>query len=95
MINGNITDFLEHLYLGEEIVFEYGNKKYFIQGWQAEDGSGATMSLDLVDGQVFNQYMWEAKLSTMKACADSFLAAPLWDGKTFLQIQGNVIWADW
>ena len=29
MINGNITDFLEHLYLGEEIVFEYGNKPVF------------------------------------------------------------------
>ena len=53
MKNGNITDFLDHLYLGEEIVFEYEGKKYFIQGWWAEDKSGATIVLDFVENLEF------------------------------------------
>ena len=95
MKNGNITDFLDHLYLGEEIVFEYEDKKYFIQGWWAEDKSGATMVLDFVENLEFQQYFWKNNSSTMKACAEKFLATPLWDGKTFLQLQEKVIWSDW
>lgn len=95
MKNGKITDFIDHLFLGEEMVFEYGNKKYFIQGWWSEDKSVATLMLDLVEKQEFHQYLWEYTSSSMKVCAEAFLSAPLWDGKTFLQIQETVVWSDW
>lgn len=94
MKNGNVTDFLDRLYLGEELVFEYRDKIYFIQGWWEEE-SVATMVLDLVEKQDFHHYIWKKDANTMKACADAFLSTPLWEGKTFLQIQETVTWTDW
>ena len=36
MIDGRLSEFLDLLYMGEELVFEYHNVKYFLQGWSSE-----------------------------------------------------------
>ncbi len=33
MIKGNITEFLDKLYYGGELLFEYQGITYFLQGW--------------------------------------------------------------
>lgn len=33
MINGNVDEFLDNLWVGEEVIFIYNGKKYFAQGY--------------------------------------------------------------
>lgn len=93
MKNGCISDFIDQLYYGGELVFEYKGSRYFIQGWTEADRN--IMVLDLVSQEKFKSYLWTHEAQTMKECAESFLDAPLWNGKTFIQIQEDVTWSDW
>ena len=93
MKNGDITDFMDQLYYGGELVFEYAGSKYFIQGWTMDDRN--FMALDYVNNEQFKEYLWKHEAKTMKECAEAFLAAPLWNGKNFSQIQEEVTWSDW
>ena len=93
MKKDEITEFMDKLYYGEEIVFEFGSTKYFIQGWKEKET--CVMVLDTVSENRFQGYLWQYQAKSMKACADAFLSAPIWDGKDFLQIQDSVIWSDW
>ena len=93
MKKDEITEFMDKLYYGEEIVFELGGTKYFIQGWKEKET--CIMVLDTVSENRFQGYLWQYQAKSMKDCADAFLSAPIWDGKDFLQIQDSVIWSDW
>ena len=92
MINGNITEFLDKLYYGDELLFEYQGVTYFLQGWIKNDQ--ATMVLDIQDSSPFKGYLWECVRKTMKECADEFLDAHLWNKKTFLEIEKTITWID-
>ena len=92
MINGSITEFLDKLYYGEELLFEYQSLTYFLQGW-IQDGE-ATMVLDIQENAAFQGYLWECVRKTMKECAEEFLAAPLWNKKTFLEVEKELTWID-
>lgn len=95
MISGSITDFIDQLYYGQEIVFVYKRKKYFIQGWWSDDKRMTTMVLEDVSDDAAEGYIWEHHASNMRECAEAFLSAPIWEGKNFLQIEKEVTWSDW
>ncbi len=95
MIGGNYTEFVDLLSYGEELVFVFREKKYFLQGWWNDDNTQATMVLTAIERSTFDGYLWETHQDHMSKCADLFLSAPLWDGKDFNQIQDEVIWSDW
>lgn len=92
MINGNITEFLDKVYYGEELFFEYQGIDYFLQGWN-KDGE-AVMVLDILNQAPFKEYMWECSKASMKECAEEFLNSNIWDGKNFMQIQRDVTWKE-
>ena len=95
MINGNITDFIDQLNYGQEIVFLYKDRKYFIQGWWNDDKTETTLVLTEENDEPFTKYLWECHAIKMSDCADAFLNAEIWDRKCFLQIQDEVTWTDW
>ena len=95
MKDGKLTDFLDQLYYGQELVFSYQGKKYFIQGWWDKEKSMATMVLTDESVDSFTGYLWEHNDTKMKHCAEAFLSAPIWEGKDFLQIEADVTWCDW
>lgn len=95
MINGNITEFIDQLYYGQEIVFVYNEYRYFIQGWWSDNKKEASMVLTDMESDPSSGYLWEYHSDSMKECAEAFLISPIWDGKDFLQIQESVIWSDW
>lgn len=95
MIDGKMTEFVDQLYNGQEIVFLFKGKKYFIQGWWDETGSTATMALEEMSESPFDGYLWQHQADKMGKCAEEFLAAPLWGGKSFYQIESEVTWSDW
>ena len=93
MINGNVTEFLNLLYSGEELFFEYKGNKYFLQGWS--DENSATMVLDVVADTPFTGYIWKTTKINIRKCADAFLEAAIWNGEDFLRIENEVVWVDW
>ena len=95
MIGGNVSEFIDLLYYGQEIVFLFRGKKYFIQGWWDENRDKTTMVLEEIKEDVFDGYLWEYHSTSMKSCAEAFLSAPIWEGKDFLKIEANVTWVDW
>ncbi len=95
MIGGSISKFIDQLYFGQEIVFSYNGRKYFIQGWRSDDTEQATMVLDDVTELHEGNYLWEYHAAKMSECAEAFLVAPIWNGKDFLQIENDVVWTDW
>lgn len=92
MRNGNLRDFIEGLHYGNEMLFEYGGKKYFVQGW-TEKGK-CYMFLDVLHGE-HPGYIWKYEAQTMSECADAFLSEKLWNGENFYEIERNVNWTDW
>ena len=93
MKNGNITEFMDKLYSGEELNFIYDGKEYFLQGWTEEDGR-SKMTLDVIEHKPFECYVWESEQNNIRNCADDFIKASIWEGKTFLQIEEEVFWLD-
>lgn len=94
MINGKLTDFVDSLYYGQEMVFIYQDVKYFVQGWWSDDKSTATLVLDIMNKDPFSGYLWEHHGKSMMECAEAFLAAPIWEGKNFIQVEADVNWVD-
>ena len=92
MKNGNLTEFMDKLYYGEELEFEYEGSRYFLQGWSYDCGSKIT--LDAMDQQPFQKYIWECEGKSMRECAEAFISAPIWEGNTFLQIESDITWID-
>lgn len=92
MINGNITEFIDKLYYGEELLFEYQKETFFLQGWTKDDL--AQMVLDHQTDEPFEKYIWECSKPSMRECAEAFLNASIWGGKCFYQIEREVIWKD-
>ncbi len=90
MKNGNLTEFMDKLYYGEELEFEYQGKRYFLQGWS--EGSASHMVLDATDHKPFDKYVWECNCKSMRDCAEAFVNASLWEGKSFFQIESDVTW---
>lgn len=95
MIDGNIKEFIDQLYFGQELVFIYEGKKYFIQGWWSDDYRETTMQLIEITDDPSSETLWEFHSSKMSSCAEAFLSDPIWNGKDFLKIQENVVWSDW
>ncbi len=95
MINGKLTEFIEQLYCGQELVFMYHNRKFFVQGWTELDNKTSTMVIEEIKECPFNGYFWEHESSKMSECAEAFLNSPIWEGKNFLQIENEVTWTDW
>lgn len=95
MKNGNITEFLDLLNYGQELLFVYNGKKYFIQGWQACDVHYMVLNYyeeaDKNDGD-----LWKYSANDMKKYADAFLKLPIFDGKIFMEIEEYATWfEDW
>ena len=93
MKNGNYSEFLDYLYLGEELVFEYNNTRFLLQGWTVNDVR--FMELQDISSPADNSVpIWSISSPSMRECADSFLKAPLWDGKPFEDIHAAITWID-
>jgi hypothetical protein len=91
LINGNLTEFIDKLYYGDELWFTYNGTKYMIQGL-SEDG---TYNLYLfVPYSEGTGYMWECKGTKETYPVKEFLHAPLFQNKSFMEIEQEIEWVD-
>ena len=92
MINGNVNEFIDGLYYGDERIFLYKGRKFFIQGLTYDNSNH--LLLDRWDPPA-DDYIWKAKSPRGQYAVDDFLSAPIWDGKTFWQAEQEMEWVDW
>lgn len=94
MINGDLNEFLDKLSYGDEIIFTWNGRKFFIQGFLEHGTSGnCILYLDQWEPPI-EDYYWVCKGGDKGYPVEEFLAAPIWDGKTFLKIENEVEWVD-
>lgn len=92
MINGNIDEFVDKLWGGEEVIYTYNGKKYFSQGYTQENGE---YHFELAMWEPKTEVLWEIDGHTNQESLDAFLKEPLFDGKTFWEAEKEMEWVDY
>ena len=91
MINGDVNEFIDGLYYGDERIFLYHGKKYFIQGY----GVNKIPTLFLSTWEPpSDDYLWKQGGDEHNYPVEQFLQAPLFDGKTFWEVEQEIEWVD-
>lgn len=74
MINGDLNDFVEKVAYGDEVIFTYKGRKYFIQGYKTDDKF--TLYLDRWDPPG-TDYIWVGIGDETNYHVNEFLSAPI------------------
>ena len=91
MINGNPNEFVDTIYTCQDIVFVYAKIKYWFQGYVVEGK---------VHMEVFqcepakDDYVWEYNGQSLSEGQEEFQKAPIFNGKTFWQVEQEIEWVD-
>ncbi len=95
MIDGDYSEFLDHLYYGDELWLKYKGVVYFIQGWYDEKKPLPwVMECDTLATDPLTRLFYTEESSSMLECAKKLLKQPLFDGKTLPEIEQDVKWVD-
>lgn len=91
MINGNPHDFIDTVYSGQEIFFFFNGKKFMFQGYMERD----ICYMEIQQHFPWNpNEIWFAKGDSMLSCLDQFLDAPIFNQKTFWEVESEIEWVD-
>ena len=88
MKGGSAQQFIDGLSLCMEQVFVYRGRTLCIQGW-AEEDERILFMLDQWEPWS-DDYIWTYRASSVDECLEAFLAAPLFDGRTFWEAEGEM-----
>ena len=90
MRNGNIREFVDKLWDGEELIYIYNGKKYFSQGYVLENGQ---YRFELQQWEPEGKILWYVGGLDHQLSLDKFLEQPLFDGKNSGKLRQ--IWNGW
>jgi len=91
MINGDINEFTDKLWSGEELIFVYNGKKYFAQGVTDENGE---YSFGIQMWEPEEKMLWEISGNDQQRNYEEFIKQSIFDGKTFWEIEKDTEWVD-
>ena len=91
MINGDVNDFLDTLWVGEEVIFTYNGKKYFAQGYTRDDNV-SVHEVQLWEPEA--KVIWQEEGGSAEERILYFQNAQIFDGKSFLEIEREIEWVD-
>jgi hypothetical protein len=91
VINGDIHEFMDKLWGGEELIFTHNQKKYFAQGYMTDDGE---YYFEVQLWEPYGDTLWYVKGLSNQDSLDAFLREPLFDGKTFWEVEHEIEWVD-
>ena len=87
--NGNVHEFIDHVFYGDELWFLYHGKKYFLEGWMHDQRLYLCLYEMAEDGK---EYIWEGDSSHYPV--DAFLKANIWNGQSFWEAETDIEWVD-
>lgn len=92
MINGNIDEFIDKLWSGEELIYTHNGKKYFSQGYVLENGQ---YRFELQQWEPEGKMLWYVEGLNNQSSFDMFLKQHLFGGKTFWEAEQDITWVDY
>jgi len=96
MKDGNFSEFLDHLYYGDELYLKYKDCIYFIQGW-VHDIEGARSPKIMECYRSCNgsyDEIFHTEKNSMYECAQQFLQEKIFEEKTLQEIEKDATWVD-
>lgn len=90
MINGNPHEFLEHIYSGQDTPYKFEGEKYWFQGFTVEKG----FHMEIFRCSPPYDYLWKYTGSSPLECMEEFQSAPIFDGKSFWDVEKEIEWVD-
>ncbi|MBQ7251998.1 MAG: hypothetical protein IJS32_05285 [Kiritimatiellae bacterium] len=95
MIDGETRTFLEKLHY-EDCWARYRGHDLFFNGCQCElDAMGRVVSSRLeVCDETEETTLFAIQKPTQAECLDALLASPVFDGRTFWEIENELVWTD-
>ena len=96
MINTDMNQFIDYLNYGEEIDILYKGDKYLIEGYCNEDNNFHLFVYKYENGgNEADEMIYEIDSNiSIKDCADKFLEAKIWNGKSFWEVEKEMEWID-
>jgi len=95
MIDGKANDFIEELYYEDHYVI-YNGEKFFFNGCQTI--TDKNMNVRLVRLEIYNLSkdvtVFSVTKPTEAECIEAMENAPIWDGKTFWEVENEFKWTD-
>ena len=92
MQNGNVNEFIDLMHYGDELIFMYDGKKYFLQGFKEDDI--CTLYLDCWEPPA-DDYIYVVSGAPGEGYpVEKFLEAKIWNGKSFWQAEPDMKWVD-
>ena len=92
MINGNPNRFLEVVASGQDITYKYKGNIYWFQGYNKGDKFRMEIFKHIPAEEDF---IWECEEETYLECLNRFTNEPIFDGKTFWEVEQEIEWGDW
>lgn len=92
MLNGDVTEFVDRIHYGDELIFMYNGQKFFLQGFLEDDGI-CTTYLDRWEPPA-DDYIWVGRGDSKNFPVEEFLKAEIWDGKSFWEVEKKMEWLD-
>jgi len=91
LINGDLNEFIDKLYYGDELWFVYNGIKYMIQGLYEKGTYNLYLLIPYSEG---TGYTWECKGTADSYPVKEFLNAPLFENESFMEIEQKIEWVD-
>ena len=91
MINGDINEFIDGLYYGDERFFIYDGNKYFIQGYYETERF--TLELYIIENPE-NDFEWHICSKDKQYLVEEFEKAKIFNGKSFWEVEKEIEWVD-
>ncbi len=91
MINGDVKEFIDGLYYGDERFFMFKGCKCFLQGYYVE---GKPMLEMYVLEPADSNFKWQAISDNESYPVSEFESANIFNGKTFWQVEQEIEWVD-
>jgi hypothetical protein len=94
MINGDANMFIESVYNCQDIAFIYKGEKYWFQGHTVTDGVwGVHMECYKIEPPG-DENVWQYDGSSLSEGQESFQNSPIFDGKSFWEVEKEIEWVD-
>lgn len=92
MIGGNPNDFLDRIYSCQDTIYQYKGIKYWFQGYMTDSNR---VHMEII--QYFpasDREVWSYDGKTIDECWQAFVHAPIFDGRSFWNVEKNIEWLD-
>jgi hypothetical protein len=88
MIGRTPQQFIDDLSYGVEQTFSYHGQVFFVEGITQDDGTWVAHVDQWEPAE--KDFVWQHSAPTMAECLSAFLDAPLFDGHTFWEAEGEM-----